>query len=139
MSDKAFVDSNIWLYAFALRPGEEARHERARVLVEAPGHYTISEQVIAEVSKNLLQKAQLPEERLIEIVESFYARCQVVVPDIATHRAASGLRQAYQLSYWDSLIVAAALGSGCTVLYSEDMQHDQVIDGRLTVINPLRE
>ena len=43
MSDKVFVDSNLWLYAFVLRPGEEARHEIARALIEAPVRYTISE------------------------------------------------------------------------------------------------
>jgi predicted nucleic acid-binding protein len=89
MSDKAFVDSNLWLYAFALRPGEEVRHERAKVLIEAPVRYTISEQVIAEVSNNLLKKAQMKEDRLLAIIESFYVRCQVVAPDIARHRHAS--------------------------------------------------
>ena len=137
MSDKAFIDSNLWLYAFALRLGEEARHEQARALIEAPARYTISEQVIAEVSVNLLKKAHLPEDRLLGIVESFYVRCNVATLDITTHRAASRLRQAYGFSYWDSLIVAAALGAGCTTLYSEDMQHGRVIDDQLTILNPL--
>jgi predicted nucleic acid-binding protein len=39
-------------------------------------------------------------------------------------------------SFWDSLIVAAALESHGTTLYSEDLQHGQVINGRLTLINP---
>ena len=45
-----------------------------------------------------------------------------------------GLR--YGLSHWDSLIVAAALGTGCDTLYSEDMQDGQVFEDRLTVRNP---
>ena len=138
MSDRAFVDSNLWLYAFALRPGEEPRHEKARALIEAPVRYTISEQVIAEVSVNLLKKAHLPEDRLLGIVESFYSRCDVVVPDVATHRVANRLRQSNGFSYWDSMIVAAALSAGCATLYSEDMQHGQVVDGQLTILNPLR-
>jgi predicted nucleic acid-binding protein len=138
MSVNVFVDSNLWLYAFALRPGEEARHERARELIEAPVRYTISEQVIAEVSINLLRKAHFAEDRLLELVESFYTRCQVVVPTLATHRTASRLRRANLFSYWDSLIVAAALGADCTTLYSEDMQHGQIVDGRLTILNPFR-
>lgn len=137
MSDKAFIDSNLWLYAFVLRPGEEARHEKARALIETPVRYTISEQVIAEVSVNLLKQAHLPEDRLLGIVENFYTRCEVVAPDVVMHRTASHLRQAHRFSYWDSLIVAAALGAGCTILYSEDMQHGQIIDSRLTVLNPL--
>jgi len=47
------------------------------------------------------------------------------------------LRQQHTFSYWDSLIVAAALDAGCDMLFSEDMQHGQTIDGRLTIISPL--
>lgn len=139
MNDSGFVDSNIWLYAFFLRPGEEARHERARALIEAPCRYTISEQVIAEVSCNLLRKAGMAENALIEIVTSFYERCHVVKIDLATHHTASRLRNDRGFSYWDSLIAAAALNTGCTLLYSEDMQHGQLIDGRLRIRNPLLE
>lgn len=57
MSDKVFVDSNLWLYAFVCRPGEESKHDKARELVEKPVRYIVSEQVIAEVSANLLRKA----------------------------------------------------------------------------------
>lgn len=137
MSDKVFIDSNLWLYAFALRPGEEARHERARALIESPTRYAISEQVVAEVSNNLVKKFQMGEDRVLAIVESFYVRCHVVAPDIAMHRTASRLRATYRFGYWDSLIVAAAIGAGCTLLYSEDMQHGQAVEGRLTILNPL--
>jgi predicted nucleic acid-binding protein len=46
------------------------------------------------------------------------------------------LRKAYSLSYWDSLIIAAAIDAGCVTLFSEDMQHGQTIEGCLTIINP---
>jgi predicted nucleic acid-binding protein len=46
------------------------------------------------------------------------------------------IRGRYGFSYWDSLIVATALLSGCSILYSEDMQHDQVIESMLKIINP---
>lgn len=92
MSDNAFVDSNIWLYAFFLRPGEEALHERAKKLIEVPARYVISDQVIAEVSSNLLRKAGMSEDALVEIVSSFYSRCRVVGPGHETHRKASRLR-----------------------------------------------
>lgn len=41
-----------------------------------------------------------------------------------------------QISYWDALIVAAALLSGCDTLYTEDLQHGRVFERRLTVVNP---
>jgi len=40
--------------------------------------------------------------------------------------------------YWDSLIVASALEAGCDILYTEDLQHGQIIDNRLTVRNPFK-
>jgi predicted nucleic acid-binding protein len=138
MSDNAFVDSNIWLYAFFLRPGEAQRHENAKALIDAPMRYVVNEQVIAEVSSNLLRKAGMAEGVLVEIVTSFYSRCHVVSPGQATHLHASRLRATHRFSYWDSLIVAAALESRCAVLYSEDLQDGQIVDGTLTIKNPLR-
>ncbi|MDD2744596.1 MAG: PIN domain-containing protein [Rhodocyclaceae bacterium] len=139
MSDRSFVDSNIWLYALVLRPGEEKRHQQAQSLINAPLRRTISEQVIAEVSFNLLRKAKLDEARLFPVVESFYGRCNVVAPHFRLHRSAHLLRQRYLLSFWDSLIVAAALESHCEILYSEDLQHGLLVDGRLKIINPFLE
>ena len=49
---------------------------------------------------------------------------------------AAALAIRYQLSPWDALIVASALLAGCDSLYSEDFQHGQVFDERLTVLNP---
>jgi len=42
----------------------------------------------------------------------------------------------YQFSFYDSMIVAAALESNCEILYTEDMQHNQIINNTLTIINP---
>jgi len=46
------------------------------------------------------------------------------------------LRLNYNFSYYDSMIVSAALQSECEVIYSEDMQHNQIIEKRLQIINP---
>jgi len=42
----------------------------------------------------------------------------------------------YEYSYWDSLIIATALTNHCSILYSEDMQHDQLIEDKLRIVNP---
>ena len=42
----------------------------------------------------------------------------------------------YKFSYWNSLIIASALQNNCTILYSEDMQHNQLIENKLRIINP---
>jgi predicted nucleic acid-binding protein len=41
-----------------------------------------------------------------------------------------------QISYWDALIVAAALLSGCDTFYTEDLEHGRTFDGQLAVVNP---
>ena len=45
----------------------------------------------------------------------------------------------YRFAWYDSLIIASALENGCALLISEDLQHDQVIEESLTIINPFRE
>jgi len=49
------------------------------------------------------------------------------------------IRHKYNLSYWDSLIVASALENDCSILYTEDLQHEQVIEGKLKIINPFEK
>lgn len=139
MNDNVFVDSNLWLYAFIQRPGEEAKHRRALILVDTATRYIISTQVVAEVSVNLLRKAKMPESAVLDIIEDLYAQCRVVETGLQCHRCASRLRSAHGFSFWDSLIVAAALESACRTLYSEDMQHGQVVEGTITILNPLLE
>jgi hypothetical protein len=56
-----------------------------------------------------------------------------------TIREAIRLAARYQLSHWDSLIVAAAMLAGCETLYSEDLQHNQLFEGRLRIIQSIRE
>ncbi len=46
------------------------------------------------------------------------------------------IKKRYRFSYWDSLIIASALENNCSILYSEDMQHSQVIEDNLKIINP---
>ena len=53
-----------------------------------------------------------------------------------TYKVSSKLRLDYKFSYWDSLIVSSAIESKCSILYSEDMQHNQIINERLKILNP---
>jgi predicted nucleic acid-binding protein len=70
------------------------------------------------------------------LARELIAGCDVVVLDSNVVDKAMALEAQTGLSYWDCLIVAAALLSGCDTLYSEDMQHGQIFEGRLTVRNP---
>jgi predicted nucleic acid-binding protein len=129
-----FIDTNIWLYAF-VESGEPAKSSTARALI-ASAHPVVSTQVINEVCVNLLKRAGFTEEQVGQLIESFYAECGVVELGRPVLLAASQLRRCYSFSFWDSLIVATGLGANVEVLYSEDFQHDQTIDGRLKIQNP---
>jgi len=49
------------------------------------------------------------------------------------------IAEQYKYSIWDSLIIASALESNCSALYTEDLQHGQIIDKKLKIINPFSE
>jgi len=70
-------------------------------------------------------------------LEAMSRYCEVSPVALASIRSAHRIRLRYRFSYWDSLIVASALESGCTVLYLEDMQEGQEIEGNLRIDNPL--
>lgn len=61
---------------------------------------------------------------------------QPIGPDIELLESAWTVQTRHALSWWDAMIIAAALKAGCSTLLSEDLQHGQVIDARLTIVNP---
>ena len=132
MSDKPFLDTNVVLYAF--RQGD-ARSQRAEILLAAGG--TLSVQVLNEfvnVARRKLNKRWEEVRRALGILRVF---CPDPAPvTIETHDRAVQIAERYGYSIFDSLIVAAALERQCEILYSEDLQAGQVIEGRLRVKNP---
>lgn len=138
LEQRRFIDTNVWLYAF-ISSQDEAKSIIARKLLEnSHSQLLVSMQVINEVCVNMLRKASTDETKLKQLIRSFFYRYEVVLLEESILLAASDLRQLYSLSYWDSLIVATALAAGATTLYSEDMQDGQIIDGRLTIMNPFQ-
>ncbi|MGB1108963.1 MAG: PIN domain-containing protein [Gammaproteobacteria bacterium] len=138
MSRKCFVDTNILIYAHDRDAGP--RHERARELVRRlwlDGGGVISVQVLQEFYVNITRKIPrpltLPGAR--ELIEA-YRSWQVESPTPDTVLAASEIQERNQLSFWDAMIIATAVRAGVETLYSEDLNHGQVIEG-IRVENPL--
>jgi predicted nucleic acid-binding protein len=96
-------------------------------------------QVVNEVSKNLLYKLGFDEDEIIKFIDSLYQKHQVADLTKTVFRQASDLRRQYNFSDYDSIIVATALENECNVFYSEDRQHNQIVDDKLTIINPFRK
>jgi predicted nucleic acid-binding protein len=129
-----FIDTNIWLYAF-IETDDSVKSATARTLIQET-EPVLSTQVINEVCVNLLQRANFTEGQVSRLIESFYEKYPVIELNKSVLLTASRLRQRYSLSFWDSTIVASALGAGVSILYSEDMQHGLTIEERLQVLNP---
>ncbi|MCG5076574.1 PIN domain-containing protein [Paraburkholderia tagetis] len=130
------VDSNVIVYLFS---GDVAKADQAEALVSrGTPKPVISTQVMNEVALVMSRKMGLswPEiDVLLGDVESF---CEIVPMTLEVHREARRIAGHYGFRFYDSCIIAFALLEGCEVLYSEDMQHGQVIFDQLTVINPFR-
>ena len=134
MKDKIFVDSNIFLYAFSDKNKKQQLIASQLILK----NIIISTQVINEVSSNMLKKLNCNNNEIIEFIESCYARYTVINFSQKVFIAAAEIRQKYSISYYDSLIVATGISAGANILYSEDMQHNQIIFEKLTIINPFK-
>jgi len=131
---KAFVDSNVIIYAYS--NSEKAKQQVARKIVNE--NYTvISTQVLQEMTNTLGRKYKLDYFSIKETLqECVYANNEVYINQQQTIFKACDIAERYQFSFYDSLIISAALESNCNILYSEDLQHNQISDGVLTIINP---
>jgi predicted nucleic acid-binding protein len=141
MSGKFFLDTNILVYTFdEENPG---KRDRARALVAealAESRGAISYQVIQEFLNATLRKFSKPltagdaERYLTVVLEPLCA----VFASVELYHQAIDISERWKYSFYDSLVIASALQSGCTVLYSEDLQHGQKI-GNLRILNPFVE
>ena len=135
-----FIDTNIWLYRLfddqRIEAQERERKQNIAISITNQSNLMISTQVINEISVNLIKKAKFDENQIKAVIQSLYNRCQVLEFSLTILESASDLRLNYNLSFWDSLIVASALSGGGNTLYSEDMQNGLIISQQLTIINP---
>jgi predicted nucleic acid-binding protein len=133
----AFVDTNIWVYAHLKAPGD-ARHERALAPVQADVDQIISPQVVDEYY-NVMLCNERTDDWIQANLRALFARTRLHPANAEMLSTALALRNRYGFSFWDCQIAAAALQARCTTLLTEDLQHGQVLDERLHVVNPLRE
>jgi predicted nucleic acid-binding protein len=126
-----FVDTNVAIYALGQDSDKKAR---ARQILDATP--IASSQVINEAISVLMSKQRFGREEAYEVADALMKLVAVAPVTVNTVRDAMTVGLRYGLNHWDSLIVAAALASGCDTLYSEDMQDGQVFEDRLTVKNP---
>jgi predicted nucleic acid-binding protein len=138
MNDRVFLDTNIFVYLYD--SDQPAKQARARALVERfglSGEIVISTQVLQEFYVSVTRKfaRQLSEEQILFATQNL-GQLPVIQVSVGMIFQAISLGRRFQLSFWDSLILQAALDSECNLLVTEDLQHGQRIGG-LTVENPV--
>lgn len=126
----AFFDTNVLL---SLLSGDEAKSDRAEHLIGQGG--VISVQVLNEFAAVASRKLALTWPDIREILSAVRSVCRIEAITVETHDRGVAVADRYGFTMYDSLIVSAALLAGCTVLYTEDIQDGQIIDG-ITVRNP---
>ncbi|MEZ5786217.1 MAG: PIN domain-containing protein [Xanthobacteraceae bacterium] len=130
MTKTDFFDTDILVYAVS---GDAAKADRAEQLIASGG--IISVQVLNEFASVATRRLHRPVALVRDILVRFRSLCTVVPLDVATNEDGLDLAERHRLPIYDSMIVAAALRAGCTVLYSEDFADGQVIAG-LSIRNP---
>jgi predicted nucleic acid-binding protein len=138
MNDRFFLDTNIFVYSFDRTAITKLL--RAQQLIRdgiAKRKGVVSFQVVQEFFNVALRRFEKP----MTVAEAEQFLATVFRPLLSVHSSqalygqALRLAEKWRLSWYDSLIVAAAIEAECAVLYSEDLQHEQRI-GDLKIVNP---
>lgn len=138
MSAKSFVDTNVFIYQLeALDPRKSAIAERIIGDALVTGNACISFQVVQECLNTMLRKAEIPlnTDETRAYLENVLTPLFRVPASVELYRLGLSIQARYRYSFYDALIIAAALSAGCKRLYSEDLHNGQQIEG-LTIENP---
>ncbi len=132
MSD-SFLDTNIIIYS--LGNDVEKSRKSIELITKNP---IISVQVLNESANTLGRKFSMSVKDIEAVIRRLVKECNVKPLTENIHFSALEIKETYKFSFYDCLIIASALEANCNILYSEDMQHEQVISNQLQIINPFR-
>ncbi|GHV50845.1 twitching motility protein PilT [Synergistales bacterium] len=136
MSDRVFIDTNLFVYAHV--SDDFSKHRTAVELLNQRirgESIIVSTQVLSEFYSAMFKYKRSHEEITMFLTDM--ARCVNVAPvSLLTVELSLRLKVEYGYSYWDSLILASAVENDCKALYSEDMQHGQIIENCVSIQNP---
>jgi predicted nucleic acid-binding protein len=133
MTGKAFFDTNVLIYSL----GNDSRARRAEQLLSEGG--VVSVQILNEFCDVARRKIRLSWDDVRHALREIQIFCpDPVLITLDTHERALTIAERHDIRIYDALILASALETNCTTLYTEDLQDGQVIDRRLTIRNPFR-
>jgi predicted nucleic acid-binding protein len=132
MSDKAFIDTNIFVYI------QRTDNPQKKLISEQAAAYfdcVVSTQVLNELCNIFTKKYPVPVQNIKELLKRIHDYCELVTVTGDFASVALDYHHKFSISYFDALMVVAALKSGSKYLVTEDMQDGLVIDGTLTILN----
>ena len=132
--DKIFIDSNVLVYLV-----DKDISKKEIVISLTTTKCLISTQVVAENMNVCLKKLNLPYSESVKHANKLLDKYIIKLIHPSTFKIAFHVLEKYKFSFWDSMIIASALENDCGILYSEDLQHNQLIEGKLRIINPFSE
>lgn len=135
-----FIDSNVFIYLF--EKADQRKWQIARLLIQDAlenSSAVISFQVVQETMNVISRKLVNPatHQDALQFLDKVMYPLWKVNPSREFYRRGLDIQARYRFSFYDSLIIAAALEGGCKTLYSEDLQHGQTLQG-LVIENPFR-
>jgi predicted nucleic acid-binding protein len=135
MIDKVFLDTNLWIYFYAKDSSGKAQTVTQLVCDHAELIW-LSTQILGELFHVLTRKKIATRTEAVEILSDLMDTFPILDIDLPKVSKALEINARYGYTYWDSLILATALLGDCSVIYTEDMHHDQLINGQLRLVNP---
>jgi len=132
MNDKAFIDTNVFIYLYS-----EDETQKQHISQKAVEKFDciISTQVLNEFGNVCIGKLNQPPEDVELAINEIIGQCTVLTIEKHTIMQALQIHKRYGYKYFDSLMIASALYSGCKYFLTEDLSDGQVIDNKLTIIN----
>jgi predicted nucleic acid-binding protein len=133
----SFIDANVFVYAESKSEPQKQRIAvdlLRKLYVERSG--VLSTQVLQEYSSVLLKKMKYDVNYVQAQIKS-YSRFEIIHVTPTIIQSALDLLKVRSISFWDALIVQAAVAAGCSTLYTEDLNEGEQFYG-LTVINPFK-
>jgi predicted nucleic acid-binding protein len=127
----AFFDTSVVLYLLC---ADADKADRLEELLERKG--VISVQVLNEFATVAKRKLALSLAEIRDVLRTVRALCVTHPLTVESHDRGLDIAERYGFPLYDSTIVASALLAGCKTLYCEDLQHRQIIDKTLTILNP---
>jgi predicted nucleic acid-binding protein len=129
---RVFLDTNIVVYNHTRT--EPVKYEKsAELLLRVEG--VISTQVLSEMSNVLCKKFKFGWADIQKVIREVDSLLDILIVTPAIIDEAITIADRYHYGYYDSLILTSAIEASCEVLYSEDFQHNQIIEG-VRIINP---